>query len=273
MFASDPKIDPKGKKAFEDMSVLAFAFDSMGTNPTYSFVPVPPEDAKDDAKPMELAGKMYESYLPPVIELKTTFAPVAHPSSNQMTPDGSTRPLCVEDGRLMFIGVKVIPGAVPPPVDNPVENFGLTPYHRQDGDGFDDENDCYKTFEAFLAALKQAKVEVFDSGQNDFVYFALCRVRPNYFVFVQESRPGKEDFTYTAQVTDASHAQLKAEKKQITLVEDPPGDEGQPAPVIQGDVYQLPAGYEGQVSVLGTYGDSTDKPDSRVSFFKTVRWK
>jgi hypothetical protein len=98
LFANDPKIDPKGEKALEDMMVLAVGLDSMGTNPTYQFVPVQAEDAKADDKPLQLAGKMYQAYLPPVVAMKVTFAPSPHPDPNGMTPTGATHPLCVENG-------------------------------------------------------------------------------------------------------------------------------------------------------------------------------
>jgi hypothetical protein len=275
LFAMDPAVPPEGKKAFEDLSIIAIAMDASGGKPTYSFVSVPPDEKSNDA-PLTLAGKVYTGYLPPVVELKTTFAPPDHPDPNGMTSTGSTHPLCVENGRLMLIGIKPVPGAVPPPADNPADNFGLTPQHLKQGDT-DDDND-FASLDKFLAALKQPSVQVLDSGENLDEYYAICRVRPDLFVFVHGSRPGKENYSYTFLVTDSNQTQIKVGSKQITLAEDPPGLDGKPIPILQGDVYQPSAGYAGPITLLGKYGITSDPKapdpsDPKFSFTKTVDWK
>ncbi len=82
-----------------------------------------------------------------------------------------------------------MPGAVPPPADNPAENFGLMPNHIKESDTDDDHD--FASLDKFLASLKHPSVTVLDSGQNDYVYYAICRVKPDLFVFVQGDRPGK----------------------------------------------------------------------------------
>jgi hypothetical protein len=266
LFAMAPSVPPEGRKAFEDLSVIALGMNAMGGEPSYAFIPLQLDDKTSGDGLLTLAGKVYTGYLPPVVSLKTTFAAPEHPDPNAVTTTGSTLPLCVENGRLMLIGIKPVPGAVPPPLDNPAENFGLTPNHLREGDTNDDQD--FASLDKFLAALKQPKVQVLDSGQNDYVYYAICRVDPDLFVYVESSRPEKDNFSYTHPVTDSSGAELQPDKKQITLAEDPAGLDGKAVPILQGDVFHPAAG---PVTVAGKYGSdfSNLKPD----FSKTVDWK
>jgi hypothetical protein len=268
LYANDPALDPKVKKAFEDLAVFGAAMDSMGAHPTYAFVAPEPEGKGED-KPLTLAGKVCTDFLPAVVELKTTFAKPDPPVAGQLTPDGSSHPLCLQNGRLMLIGVKVVPGAVPPPLDNPADNYGLTPNHLKEGDT-DDEQD-FASLEKFLAALRQPNVEVLASGQCDYVYYAICRIKPDLLVFVDDDRPGKGNFDYSFQVTDSNHTQLESDKKQITLAEDPAGMDGNPVPILQGQVYHPAAGYAGPVRVVGKFGDDFSK--LTPGFSETVDWK
>jgi hypothetical protein len=265
--ASDPALDPKAKEAFQDVAVFGLLGVGTDQKATYSFIPVPVGDKPGDDKPILLAGKMYTSYLPPVVELKTTLAPPDHPDPNQPVMNGSTVPLCVENGKLMLVGVKELVGAEPPPMDNPAENFGLTPNHRPADDKDVDDDGDFKSLDLFLAAIKQSNVEVLSSGQNEFVYYALCRVRPNFFVYATDDRPGMGNYFFSVKVTDLKNVLIQADAKQITLAEDPPGFDGKGVPVVQGSVYKLPAGYDGPVNVQGTYGDKG------VNLSKTVYWK
>ena len=276
LFANDPKIDPKGEKAFEDLMLMGAALDAAGTNPTYSFVPVEDGDAKANDKPLQLAGKMYQGYLPPVVSVKVAFAPPEHHDPNGMNPTGATHPLCIENGRLMFVGIKEIPGAVPPPMDNPAENIGLTPNHLKQGDTDDDQD--FASLDKFVAALKQPSVQVLASDQNADEYYAICRIQPDLFVFVHASRPGKENYSYTFLVTDSNQAQIKVGSKQITLAEDTQSLDGKPIPILQGDVYEPNTGYAGPITLLGKYGITSDPKtpdpsDPRFTFTKTVDWK
>ncbi len=269
LYAMDPNVPPDGKKAFDDFVVLAAGLDSFGTKPTYSFVPLSPDDKASGDAPLTLAGKVYTGCLPPVLSFKTTFAPPEHPDPNGMTPDGPSHPLCIQNGRLMLIGIKLVPGAVPPPIDNPAQNFGLTPNHLKATDT--DEDLDFASLDKFLAALKLPEVQVFYSGQNTYVYYAICRVKPNLLVFVQGSRPGQEDYSYTFPVTDSTNTQLTLDPKQITLAEGPPGMDGKAIPILQGNVYHPSASYAGPIRIVGKYGKdfSNLKPD----FSKTVDWK
>jgi hypothetical protein len=273
LYAMDPAVPPDGKKAFEEYSVLAFAMDAIGGDPSYSFVPVSPED-KSKTAPLTLAGKAYTRYPPPVVTLKTTFAPPEHPDPHGMTPKGSSHPLCVENGRLMFIGIKPAPGVTPAPVDNPADNYGLTPNHLKDGDTDDDQD--FTSLEKFLAALNQPGVRVLDSGKNDYIYYALCRVKPGLFVFAQGNRPGKENFAFMMEITDSNHGHVKSDKKPIILAEDPDGADGKAVPIVQGDVYYPGAGYTGPINVVGRFGDEMNNLNDKSlkpSLSKTVDWK
>lgn len=269
LYAMDPSVPPEGKKAFEDFVVIAAGMDSVGTKPSYSIVPLSSDEKTSAEAPLTLAGKVYTGWLPPVISLKTTFAPPEHPDPSGMTMKGSSHPLCIENGRLMLIGIKCVTGAVPPPIDNPAQNFGLTPNHIKEGDVDDDQD--FASLDKFLASLRQPGVEVLSSGQNDYVYYAICRVKPDLLVFVDSNRPGKDNFAYDFQITDSTHAQLTKDKNQVTLVEDPPGLDGKPVPVLQGDVYHPTSGYTGLITVVGNYGN--DFSDLKPLVAKTVDWK
>ncbi len=85
--------------------------------------------------------------------------------------------------------------------------------------------------------------------------------------------PERESNTYTFQVTDANHAQIAADKKEITLVEDPPGIDGKPVRFWQGNVYHPARRIFRPINLFGQYGKVPDTADPKLGLFKTVEWK
>ena len=269
LYAMDPAVDAKGKDAFRSMVIMGFGLGAMGKNPTYSFAPLPAEGDSKDETPTQLGDKMYVGYLPPVAIFKTTFAPS---SGDEMVPRSSEEPLCIQKGRLMLIGVKEVPGAVPPPMDNAAENYGLSPKHLASEESDDEFSNEFDSLEAFLAALKQPGLEVVASGQTDFTFCAVCRVHTNLLVYAFAGRRGKDDYFDTVQVTDAQGNLVNAEKKEIALVEEPkPGIDGKAIDYVSGTVFKLLVGYAGPIRVEAKYWEEDEKHPS--TFSTTVDWK
>ena len=271
MVAFDPNMDPKGKEALKGIYVLSFAMDASNPNRTYSFVPATsgPED-----KPTELVGKMYGEYLPAVIALKITFGKPAHSFPDAPVATGaSTIPLCIQDHQLMLPGLKEIPGAVPPPAVEKSANFGIEPNLRKvksgvkDREGFEDNG--FASLDQFLSSLKQPSVEILDSGDSKYEYYAICRIAPNLCVFAGGDKVGEHNFTFYFKATNSNNQPLKGESTWIRLV-DLPVDNGQ-APNVQGTVFRVPDHYSGPMTVEAHYWD--DSGTKSLSFSRIVDWK
>jgi cytohesin len=267
LVAVDPDMDAKAKEDLKGLVMFGFAMDASNPNRTYSFVPVTP--GQED-KPSELDGKMYGDYLPAVVALKTTFAEPAHPS-----PDGgeavgdSIMPLGIKDRQLMFVGAKEIPGAVPPPAVDKAANFGIEPNLRKLSDkGKWEDRDAFTSLDEFLSSLKQPAVQILDSGESTYEYYALCRIAPNLCVWAGGDKVGERNYTFYFKATDSNKQELNGSQKWIRLV-DVPTDNGQ-APNVQGTVFFVPDRYSGPITVEANYGDDSGK---KVSFSRTIDWK
>ena len=268
LYAMDPAVDVKGREAFKSMALMGLALDSMGKSPSYAFAPVTKSEKGQKEEPTPLGGKMYVSYLPEVAVLKITFATSA---GDEMVPKASEKPLCIQNGKLMLIGIKEVPGLVPPPMDDPAENYGLMPNHRA-ALGKDEDSDEFNSLADFVGNLKQEGVKVVASGQTDFTFCAVCRVHPNLLVFAFASRPGKENYFDTVQVTDAQGNQVNVEKKDITLVEEKePGIDGKAIVDVSGSVFKLMVGYAGTLHVEAKFWEDDEKHPS--TFETAVEWK
>jgi hypothetical protein len=268
LVALDPNMDAKAKDDLNGLFVFSFAMASSNPNRTYAFVPVTP-DGQD--QPTQLDGKMYDAYLPAVIALKITFAPPAHPSSDQPVATGDTIiPLCIQNHQLMLIGLKEIPGPVPPPAVDKSANFGIEPNLRKVSDQTEGENwDAFTSLDKFLSSLKQPAVEVLASGEATYEYYAICRIAPNLCVWAGGDKLGQNSYTFYFKATDSNQQQLKGSQKWIRLV-DVPTDNSQ-APNVQGTVFFVPDHYLGPITVKAQYLDDKGNKSSSVS--RTVTWK
>jgi len=268
LVANDPKMDSKAREDMKGLELFGGVMTLSNPNRTYTFVPLTP-DPQD--KPTELAGKMYGDYLPPVIALKITFGKPAHSSPDAPVAVGdATLPLCLEDHQLMLCGFKEIPGAVPPPAVDKTANFGIEPNLRQLSDKAQSEGeDGFTSLPEFLGSLKQPSVEILDSGENKFEYFAICRIAPNLCVWAGGDKVGEGNYTFYFRATDANKQQLKGSQKWIRLV-DVPADNGQ-APNVQGTVFFVPDHYTGPITIDPHYSD--DAGNKIPSVARTVDWK
>jgi ankyrin repeat protein len=268
LVASDPNMDAKTKESFKGMLTLGFLLDSSNLNRTYSFVPVPPGQPD---KPTQLDGKMYDDYLPAVVELKITFGKPAQASSNEPSATGpTTLPLCIQDHQLMMVGLKEIPGAVPPPAVDKSANFGIEPNLRKVSDkGKWEDRDAFTSLDEFLASLKQPSVGILASGEAKFEYYAICRIAPNLCVWAGGDKVGEANYSFYFRATDLNKQELKGSQKWIRLA-DVPTDNGQ-APNVQGTVFFVPDHYTGPITIEAQYTDDTTNKTSSVS--RTVDWK
>ena len=233
LFAFDPNLDPKVKEDMKGLYLFSLALTVSNPNRTYSFVPIAP--GKED-KPSAFKGKMYGTYLPAVVGLKISFGKPAHASSNEPAVVGdSTQPLCIENNQLMLIGAKEIPGAVPPPAMDKAANFGIVPNLRKVSEQAGEDGNAFTSLDEFLSSLKQPRVEILDSGDTKYEYYAICRIAPNLCVWASGDKVKGSDYSFYFRATDANKQELKGSQKWIRLV-DVPTDDGQ-APNVQGTVF------------------------------------
>jgi hypothetical protein len=212
---------------------------------------------------------MYGAYLPAVVGLKITFGKPSHPSSEPMATGDTTMPLCVQDHHLMMMGLKEIPGAVPPPAVDKAANFGIEPNLRKVSDKAAwDDGDAFTSLNEFLASLKQPAVQVLDSGESTYEYYAICRIAPNLCVWAGGDKAGEKNYTFYFSATDSNKQQLNGAKKWIRLV-DVPTDNGA-APNVQGTVFFVPDPYSGPITLVANYGDESGKTEI---ISRTVDWK
>ena len=268
LFATEPNMDSKAKESFKGMFLLSLAIITSNPNRTYSFVPLP-SGQKDE--PTQLNGKMYDAYLPAVVGLKITFGKPDHPPSatEPIATGDSTIPLCIQDHQLMMVGLKEIPGAVPPPAVDKAANFGIEPNLRKVSDKVEWKNgNAFTSLNEFLASLKQPAVQVLDSGESTYEYYALCRIAPNLCIWAGGDKVGERNYTFYFKATDSNKQELNGSQKWIRLV-DVPTDNGQ-APDVQGTVFFVPDHYSGPITIEANYGEDSGK---RVSFSLTVDWK
>ncbi len=270
LVANDPHLDPKAKEAMKGFELFGVAMTLSNPNRTYAFVPLSsiPVNGSDNSS-TELAGKMYDGYLPPVLGLKITFGKPAHSSPDAPVAVGDTfLPLCMEDHQLMLCGFKEIPGAVPPPAVDKTANFGIEPNLRKIDEQADDPN-SFTSLGQFLASLKQPAVQVLDSGESTYEYYAICRIAPNLCVWAGGDKVGEKNYTFYFRATDSNQQELNGSQKWIRLV-DVPTDNGQ-APNVQGTVFFVPDHYSGPITLKANYGDDSDTKS--FSFSRTILWK
>lgn len=266
LVAIPPDMDPKAKEALKGDVEMAFVLDLSNLNRTYSFVPLP--SGKED-RPTELAGKMYGDYIPAVIALKITFGKQTNPAP--LTPVGDTiLPLGVKDHQLMLVGMKEIPGAVPPPAVGKSANFGIEPNLRKVSNKTEWENgNAFTSLNEFLSCLKQPSVEILASGEGKFEYYAICRIAPNLCVYAGGDKVGEANYSFYIKAADSNKQELKGSQKWIRLV-DVPTDNGH-APNVQGTVFFVPDHYAGPITIDAQYLDDAGKKAS--SFSQTIDWK
>jgi hypothetical protein len=133
-------MDAKAREDLKGLILFGMAMGASNPNQTYSFVPI--ASGGQPGKPTQLDGKMYSDYLPAVVALKITFASPAHPSPNGGEAVGDAKiPLCIQDDQLMLIGLREIPGAVPPPAVDKTANFGIVPNLRKIDDKTHSDNE------------------------------------------------------------------------------------------------------------------------------------
>jgi len=270
LFAMDANVDSKAKESFKGMFLFSLAITTSNPNRTYSFVPLPPGQKNE---PTQILGKMYDPYLPAVVGLKITFGKPDHtPSATEPAATGDTIiPLCVQDQQLMMVGLKEIPGAVPPPAVDKAANFGIEPNLRKVSDKVEWENgNAFTSLNEFLASLKQPAVQVLDSGESMYEYYAICRIAPNLCVWAGGDKVGETNYTFYFKATDSNKQELKGSLKWIRLV-DVPTDNGQ-APNVQGTVFFVPDHYSGFITLQAQYTDDSGANKS-LSFSRTVEWK
>jgi ankyrin repeat protein len=271
MVATDPNMDSKAKESFKGLFLLSLALDSSNPNRTYSFVPLSliPSARKDELT--QLNGKMYDAYLPPVVALKTVFGKPDHPPSatEPIATGDSTIPLCIQGHQLWIVGLKEVPGAVPPPAVDKAANFGIEPNLRKVSDkaSFEDR-DAFASLDEFLASLKQPSVEILTAGESMYEYYAICRIAPNLCIWAGGDKVGQSNYGFYSKATDSNKQELKGSQKWIRLV-DVPTDNGQ-APNVQGTVFFVPNHYSGPVTVETQYSD--DKGNKASSISRTVTW-
>ncbi len=268
LVATDPNMDPKAKESFRGFILLSLAMVVSNPNRTYSFV-LSPSAKKDELT--QFNGKMYDAYLPAVIALKITFGKPDHLSSTEAIATGdSTIPLGIQDHRLMIVGLKEVPGAVPPPAVDKAANFGVEPNLRKLSDKAESEGeDGFTSLHEFLASLKQPGVEILDSGEGKFEYYAVCRIAPNLCVWAGGDKVGESNYSFYFRATDSNKQELNGSPKWIRLV-DVPTDNGQ-APNVQGTVFFVPDHYTGPITIDPHYSDDAGNKISSVS--RTVDWK
>ena len=267
LVATDPDLDAKAKESFKGTVLFGAALTLSNPDRTYSFVPLPSGPKEE---PTQINGKMYDAYLPAVVGLKIAFGKPAHPSSTEpMATGDTTLPLCIQDHRLMMIGLKEIPGAVPPPAMDKAANFGIEPNLRKVTDQTEWKNgNAFTSLNEFLASLKQPAVQVLDSGESMYEYYAICRIAPNLCVWAGGDKVGERNYTFYFKATDSNQQELNGSQKWIRLV-DVPTDNGQ-APNIQGTVFFVPDHYSGTITLKANYGDDSGK---KVAFSRTITWQ
>jgi hypothetical protein len=268
LVANDPHMDSKAKESLKGTFLFGAALTVSNPDRAYSFVPLP-SGQKDE--PTQLNGKMYDAYLPAVVGLKITFGKPVHPSSTEpMATGDTTLPLCIQDHELMMIGLKEIPGAVPPPAVDKAANFGIEPNLRKLSDkGKWEDRDAFTSLDEFLFSLKQPALQILDSGESAYEYYAICRIAPNLCVWAGGDKVGERNYTFYFKATDSNKQELNGSPQWIRLV-DVPTDNGQ-APNVQGTVFFVPDHYSGPVTVEANYSDESGK--KALSFSRTVDWK
>ena len=170
----------------------------------------------------------------------------------------------------MLPGLKEIPGAVPPPAVDKAANFGIEPNLRKLSDKAESEGENgFTSLDEFLASLKQPGVEILDSGEGKFEYYAICRIAPNLCVWAGGDKVGETNYSFYFRATDSNKQELKGSQKWIRLV-DLPTDNGQ-APNVQGTVFFVPDHYTGPITIDAHYSDDAGAKIPSVS--RTVDWK
>jgi hypothetical protein len=120
----------------------------------------------------------------------------------------------------------------------------------------------------FLPSLKQPAVQVLDSGETTYEYYAICRIAPNLCVWAGGDKAGQGNYTFYFKATDANKQDLKGAPKWIRLV-DVPTDNGQ-APSVQGTVFFVPDHYSGPITLEAHYGDDSGE---KVTLSRTINWQ
>ena len=271
LVAMDPAIDPKAAKEIKGWEMVGMVMTASIPNPKFSFVPATPEkEDKKDAPPV-FDGKVYTMYLTPVVAIKVEAGGSVH----DFGFSGSTIPLGIKDGQLMLIGMKEVPGAVPPPPPpalTKADNFGILPKLHKIDDKSDDPS-IFNTQAEFLSNLQQPDLEVLASGENKYVYYAICRIKPNLLVYADSNRPGQGNYFYEIHYIDSHNQELTADSKRVRLIDDLFTDDPTPAKNVDGTEVRLPDNYSGPITVTAHYSEDMSKTSPAEKFSKTIDWK
>lgn len=265
--ADDPAMDPQLRKDLTAFIGLGLLMEKSNPIRSYSFEAVHP--GQHDP-PTQLDGKTCVDNLPAAIAFKVSFAPSPQAAAGEPDALSVVHLLGLQDHELKIVGVREDSHAVIPEPVAPMptkDNYGLTPNVRP---APEPDQIKFTSLDNFISTLKQPNLELLQSGESEFEYYGIYRLKPNLLVYAGGPRKKDANFTWSLSVKNAQGESIPGKPRWIALL-DNKLDGGSFYHEVTGTVFEIPPGNNGTLTFQDEYLREDESTAS--SFSRTVDWK